>query len=1116
MKQRASAPLPSESAGTESVYRPVEAQTSFPAQEERILAFWQDKAIFSRSIEARRDADEYIFYDGPPFATGLPHFGHFVPGTVKDIFPRYHTMCGKRVTRRFGWDCHGVPVEHEVEKELGISGKAEIERYGVANFNEKCRSIVLRYTREWQETVTRMGRWVDFDNDYKTMDPPYMESIWWVFKQLWERDYIYSGYYILPYSPGLATPLSNFEVNLGGYHEVDDPAVTVRFRLRSTEQSRGALSLPAGTAILAWTTTPWTLPSNLGLAVGAEIDYALVSDKKGSWIIAAELVGRYWRDGDAHTVERHFRGRDLVGLQYEPLFPYFENLEPQGAFRVHAGAFVATGEGTGVVHLAPAFGEDDYQVFRDSGLPIEMPLDEECRFTDRIPEYRGLFVKDADKQIIKALKEMGAVVRHEQYRHSYPFCWRTKRPLIYRAVDSWFVRIEQIKKRMLAANEQIAWVPAHIQHGRFGRWLESARDWAISRNRYWGNPIPVWRSPSGYTECIGSIAELEEKGGQRVSDLHKHFVDEITWEAPDGSGTMQRIPEVLDCWFESGAMPYAQSHYPFENRDHFEKNYPADFICEGIDQTRGWFYTLSVLAAALFDRPPARNIVVSGLVLDAKGRKMSKSERNYSNPREIISTYGADALRLFLMRSAVVRAEDLKYSDDGVREVLRQIIIPLWNAYSFLITYANIDGIRPDGTLPVATDTDTDASDATQTAATGSTTTTPPADTLAALDQRFDAWLLSECQRLISLTRTQMDAYDLQRATEPIIEFIDNLNNWYIRRNRRRFWSGTIDENKHDAYRSLHYALLTLITVAAPFIPFITEAIYQNLRTTADPESVHLCDYPTPRARLRNEAFEQQMRVCLQAVRMGRTLRKNHSLKNRQPLSTLYLISSNPAERAILVDMRAVIADELNIKQVIISDNERDYVGYSAKANFQLLGKQLGSGMRTAAAQIAKLTDDEISALLAGGTIQIEVDGTPLSLTTETVQIIRSAKGSLQVLNNGGSLTTIIDPEITPELRDEGLMRDVIRLIQRSRKDGGFEISDTVAINYVTDERTCAIIEHFHDLIIEETLTIKLERIAALDAGNNVPRQYYTTSEHIGDGAALSLILRLPSSAITI
>ncbi len=1058
-------------------YSPVDARVSFPKQEEQILDLWARIRAFERQIE-QRTGEEFVFYDGPPFATGLPHFGHFVPGTIKDVIPRYHAMCGKRVTRRFGWDCHGLPVEYEVEKALGISGKSEIEKFGITKFNQECRSIVLRYTKEWEHVITRMGRWVDFSNDYKTMDPNYMESIWWVFQQLWERDLVYRGYYILPYSPGLATPLSNFEVNLGGYQMVDDPALTVRFEIVPDEHSK-TLALPtAGArpcALLAWTTTPWTLPSNLGLAVGADIDYVLVEDSAGLWIIAAERVAAYWGSTDEHTIRKHYTGRELQGLQYRPLFPYFADSAGDGAFVVRTGDFVTTEEGTGIVHTAPAFGEDDYNLFRGSNLKIEMPLDAECRFTAMIPDYEGLFVKDADKKIIADLKAAGAVIRHESYRHSYPFCWRTKQPLIYRAVESWFVKVEQLKEDMLAANQEIFWVPEHMQAGRFGHWLEQARDWAISRNRYWGNPIPIWQSESGkHIECIGSIAELEQKSGVRVTDLHKHIVDEITWEAPDGDGLMRRVPEVLDCWFESGSMPYAQNHYPFENRKHFEDNYPADFICEGLDQTRGWFYTLTVLSAALFKKPPAYHIVVNGLVLDSKGQKMSKSQRNYSDPKEIIDTYGADALRLFLLRSPVVRGDDFRYSDDGVREVLRKIIIPLWNAYSFYVIYANIDKIRPRSTHANITT----AAPAAEGAAVGSIDTVR--GTYGELNNPFDQWLCSESERLVATVRSHLDLYDLQRSSDSIVEFIDNLNNWYIRRCRRRFWSSVQGAEKEDAYHTLRYALLTVILVAAPLIPFVTEAIYQNIRDDDMPDSIHLCDYPLENSALRNLRLEEDMRSCLRAVQLGRSLRKNHKIRNRQPISRFYLISRDAAQRAVLSEFSDVIAEELNAKEVLLDSNEEEYVTYSAKPNYQLLGKELGRDMKEAAELIGKLESHEIRELLDGATLRLELKTRTLDINSESVLVHGSAHGNLAV-DTDGSITAIIDPEITPELRTEGIMRDVVRFVQRTRKDIGLEITDKITLHITGSAEISKIIETYRQIICEETLAVELTTISPAD-----------------------------------
>ena len=793
--------------------------------EEKILAFWEENRIFEKSVENRAESDEFVFYDGPPFATGLPHFGHFVPGTIKDIIPRYRTMKGMKVERRFGWDCHGLPVEYEMEKELGISGKTEIEKFGVARFNEACRSIVLRYTGEWRKVMTRSGRWVDFDHDYKTMDADYMESIWWVVKSLWEKDLVYKGHYILPTCPRCSTPLSNHELNLGGYKDVHDPAITVRFEL--TDEP--------GSYFLAWTTTPWTLISNLGLSLGPDIDYVKVLDKteesaNGSdgtaYILAEARLSDYFKSETDYKLVWKKPGSELGGVRYKPLFPYFADLTEKGAFRTFLGSHVSTEDGSGIVHTAPGFGEDDYEVMKDSGVPVVCPVDDEGRYTAEVPDYAGRFVKDCDKDIMARLKAEGNLVKRDQILHSYPHCWRCDSPLIYKAVGSWFVNVQKIKDVMLSSNDTVRWVPDHLQKGRFGKWLENARDWAISRNRYWGNPLPIWECDTcGERECLGSRDELYSKVGPAAAkahkaaggDLHKHHVDGLEWVCSCGSGRMKRIPEVLDCWFESGSMPYAQVHYPFENKAWFEAHFPADFIAEGLDQTRGWFYTLTILGAALFGTPAFRNVVVNGLVLAEDGKKMSKSLRNYSDPGDIIDKFGADALRLFLMNSAVVKAEGLRYSDDGVRDVLKAVLLPLWNAYSFYVTYANIDGASP---------------------------IAPPEEPSNPLDR----WILSETGKLAGEVEAQLEAYEIQKAIEPILGFIDALNNWYIRRSRRRFWksalAGSGDRDKDEAYATLRTALMSLAHVAAPFVPFISEEIFQNLRGDNDAESVHLSDWP--------------------------------------------------------------------------------------------------------------------------------------------------------------------------------------------------------------------------------------------------------------------------------
>ncbi|MCR4790385.1 MAG: isoleucine--tRNA ligase, partial [Treponemataceae bacterium] len=656
------------------MYKNVDPKVSFPKQEEEILNFWKEKDIFKKSLSQREGCDEYVFYDGPPFATGLPHFGHFIPSIIKDIIPRYQTMKGKHVERRFGWDCHGLPVENLIEKEIGLKSKTEIEEYGIDKFNEACRASVLRYTKEWRETITRLGRWVDFDNDYKTMNPDFMESIWWIFKNLWDKGLIYEGHYILPTCPRCATPLSSHEVATGGYKEVYDPAITIRFKVKKAGPKANDPDMENGsTYFLAWTTTPWTLPSNLGLTMGPDIDYVKVKDGDEYYILAESRLSAYYKDEASYQIIWTKKGSELLGSRYEPLFPYFEKYYDaaecqkdsgfdckEGAFRVFNADFVSTEDGTGIVHTAPGFGEDDNKVFKGSGVPTVCPVDNECKFTAEVPDYQGRFVKDCDKDVMERLKTEGKLVKKAQILHSYPFCWRCNSPLIYRGVGSWFVKVESMHEKLLKANSQITWQPAHIKEGRFGKWLANSRDWAISRNRYWGNPIPVWKCPDcGKTICVGSREELKELSGVYAEDLHKHFVDNITIPCSCG-GTMKRIPEVLDCWFELGSMPYAQQHYPFENKEYFEKHFPADFISEGLDQTRGWFYTLTILAAELFDKPAFKNCVVNGLILASDGKKMSKSLRNYTDPTEVLNTFGADAVRLFLMHSPAVKADDLK------------------------------------------------------------------------------------------------------------------------------------------------------------------------------------------------------------------------------------------------------------------------------------------------------------------------------------------------------------------------------------------------------------------------------------------------------------------------
>jgi isoleucyl-tRNA synthetase len=1087
----------------------VDAKVHFPKLEEEILAFWEKNHIFEQSVIRRREAGEYVFYDGPPFATGMPHFGHFVPSTIKDIIPRYQTMKGKRVERRFGWDCHGLPVETLIEKELGLNSKTDIEKYGVAAFNEACRAAVLRYVREWREVITRLGRWVDFDHDYKTMESDYMETIWWIMKSLWDKGLLYEGHYILPYCPRCATVLSNHELNLGGYKDVHDPAITVRFKLRGVAPgspaagNTGLGGLDDGsTWILAWTTTPWTLPSNLALVLGPEIDYVLVRDGEDRYLLAEARLPAYYKDPSRCTVLWKKKGEELIGLQYEPLFPYFKEAAEQNAFRTYPGDFVSTEDGTGIVHTAPGFGEDDQRVLKGTGIPVVCPIDAECRFTGEVPDYQGLFVKDADKAIMERLKAEGKLVKRDQILHAYPHCWRCSSPLIYRAVSSWFVDIQTIKEDMLDANSRIRWVPEHIKDGRFGKWLEGARDWAISRNRYWGNPLPIWKCPDcGKTICIGSRAELKELSGAEPEDLHKHFVDEITIPCakarrgsegtacgpgktaePDGgtcSGLMRRIPEVLDCWFESGAMPYAQNHYPFENKEFFEAHFPADFINEGLDQTRGWFYTLTVLAAALFKKPAFKNCIVSGLVLASDGKKMSKSLRNYTDPIEVVNTFGADALRLFLVHSAIVKSDDLRYSDEGVRDVMKSILIPLWNAYSFFVTYANIDKASPQG----APDN--------------------PANPL-------DKWIISIAESLAEKVGAALDAYDLSRAVDPILEFIDLLNNWYIRRSRRRFWRSENDADKTEAYGTLHHVLKTFVTVAAPFMPFTTEAIWLNLRGESDPESVHFADFPLPREERRDRQLEYKMAVVQHAVSMGRSLRSQYAVKVRQPLKTVEIVTRNPDEKKVLLEMEDIIREELNVKSVVFRDNEEDLVEYEAKANFRVLGKELGKDMKAAALRIEALSQTEIQGLLEGATLSIDIgaetspktaESPPktVEITAEKLDIRRIEKASLKVLNEG-TLTVGLDTEISEELSREGDVRDLVRGVQALRKDSGFAVTDRIRLRLFGSDRLKQAWEALADYVAAETLAASMtwERVEGqvpLDAGDE---QWFAAIEKCG------------------
>ena len=1022
-------------------FKGISNQVDFPAMEREIIQFWESHDTFRKSLDQRKGKGEFVFYDGPPFATGLPHYGHLLAGTIKDVVPRYQTMLGKHVERRFGWDTHGLPIEALAQDALKISGAHEIRAFGVDKFNEQCRSMVLRYVGEWRKTVTRMGRWVDFDHDYKTMNADYMESIWWVFKQLWDQGRVYKSHRIMPYSWKLSTPLSNFEAG-SNYKDVQDPAVTVRAQVVS-----GADPSWGRTYLLIWTTTPWTLPENLAICAGASLDYCAVRDltdpERPCYVMAKAKVPTLFRKPEEFEIVGEFKGSALKGWRYEPLFPYFAEFAADGAFRVLNDDYVTVDDGVGLVHIAPAYGEDDFRVCREAGLEvIADPLDASCNFTDKVPEYAGKFCKDCDKDIIRRLKQEGKLVHQSTITHSYPFCDRTDTPLIYRAIDAWYVRVEDLHEELAAANDPVRWQPDYVGGKRFGNWLLNARDWNISRNRFWGSCIPVWINDDDPEDriCVGSVAELEALSGEKVTDLHKHFVDKIVIRR-DGH-IYHRTPEVLDCWFESGSMPYAQVHYPFENKEHFEANFPADFIAEGLDQTRGWFYTLMVLGVCLFGKSPYRNVVVNGLILAEDGQKMSKRKKNYPDPNDVIERFGADALRLFMLGSQVVRAEDLKFSEDGVREVLRGVMIPMWNALSFFTTYAAVDGYDPgDGEVKA------------------------PADPVNVLDR----WILSSAAQMVEEIRREMDEYNLQKAANRFSKFIDDLTNWYIRRSRRRFWKSDSDADKLDAYRTLHYVLLVFARTAAPFIPFTTEAIYQALRTPGMPESVHLCDYPTPDD-CRDEYLEKQMELTMLAVSQGRFLRTANNLKVRQPLARAILAPGGAEAREMLSGTAKIIAEELNVKQVEFIDDEEQLVRRSCKANFKALGSRLGKEMKLAAARIAQLSGAEISAILAGKPLAITLsDGSSAGITAADLIIQREERPGLVAASEGG-VTIALDTRLTEELEAEGTARELVSRIQNLRKEMGLEVTDRIAVSYSADGRTAAALAAHREYIAGEVL----------------------------------------------
>ncbi len=1023
-------------ATAKTVYPPAEASPSFPRIEEAIGATWAAEKTFQRSIEQRREqgAPEFVFYDGPPFANGLPHYGHIVTGFVKDMVPRYQTMRGRQVERRFGWDCHGLPAELHSEKELKLSGRQDILKYGLARFNEHCRTSVMQFRSDWEYYVNRSARWVDFDNDYRTMDLSYMESTIWAFKQLWDKGLVYEGYRVVPYSWAAQTPLSQSETRLDdSYRARQDPALTIGFLL-DPEKGGG----DDNTRLLAWTTTPWTLPSNMGLAVAPDADYA-VMEKDGARVILAESsVANYAPELDGFHHVGSMKGSELVGRTYQPLFPFFAHEKANGAFRVIAGDFIEMGEGTGVVHIAPAFGEDDLNVGQKEGLPVVDPVDLAGNFTGETPPYAGLNVFEANKPIIRDLKaQAGVVVRHETYDHNYPHCWRTDQPLIYKAMPSWYVAVTKFRDRMVELNKGITWVPNHVGDGIFGNWLANARDWNIGRNRFWGAPIPVWKSDDPdypRTDCYGSLDELERDFGVRPTDLHRPYVDDLTRPNPDdptGKSTMRRVGDVLDCWFESGSMPFCQVHYPFENKDWFDSHFPGDFIVEYVGQTRGWFYTLMVMSTALFDRAPFRSAICHGIVLDENKQKLSKRLKNYPDPVEVFNTYGADALRWYMMSSSLMSGGDLSMPKDGkaIGDAVRSVMLPIWNAYSFFTLYANIDGIK--GRL------------------------------VTSAEAELDRYILGKTAELVRSVEQAMDRLDLAGGCNALPPFIEALNNWYIRRSRERFWKSGKDADKIAAYDTLYTVLVTLMRTMAPFLPYLSDHIHRAL---CNGESVHLQDWPDASAFAVDAGLVQRMDLGRAVCSSAASVRTVKNLRNRLPLSTLTIAHPN---HAILAPLTGVIAEEANVKEVVFADDPSAFGSEVLVVNPRIVGKRLGPAMKEVltAAKAGKWTHLPDGAAEVAGQ-RIEAD--------EFEVRFQPKEGIAAAPFDGNAGVIVLDTNVTPELEREGLARDFIRLVQVARKDAGFNVSDRIAIEVKAGLVGAAAIDAHSETVKSETLAVSI------------------------------------------
>ena len=1023
-------------------YRPVDPKQSFPELEQRVLERWRERDVFHRSLAQRESAPTWSFYEGPPTANGRPGSHHVLSRTFKDIYPRFRTMRGYRVPRKAGWDTHGLPVELEVERELGISSKADIEAYGIAEFNARCRESVFRYVEEWNRLTERIGFWIDLDDPYVTLDNSYIESVWWSLRRIWDEGRLYESNRVVPYCPRDQTALSSHEVAMG-YKDVEDPSVYVKLPVREVPPADQIPESPVRERdqLLVWTTTPWTLITNAAVAVGPEIEYVRARSDDEVYVVAADLVERVL--GEDAEVLAHFPGSALAGTSYEPPFSYISDYGPRGHTVLEAD-FVTTSEGTGLVHTAIAFGEDDFRLGEQYGVKLQNPVRLDGTFDERITDFEGRFVKDADADIVESLRDRGRLLRAETYEHAYPHCWRCETPLLYYAKSSWYIRTTEVRDRMLAENERIGWHPEHIKHGRFGKWLEGNVDWALSRERYWGTPLPIWECASAECDerfCAGSIDDLRERGGAVPDDLHRPNIDDVVLRCEACGGEMRRVEEVIDAWYDSGSMPFAQFHYPFEGAELFEERFPAEFICEAIDQTRGWFYSLLAVSTLLFDQTSYRHCVCLGLILDPDGQKMSKSRGNVVEPGDVIDRHGADALRWYYLTSQQPWA-GYRFSVETVGEAVRQFMLTLWNTYAFWVLYANAEGLDPQ--------------DLNQQPATS--------------DQQLDRWAVSRLQATISEATDALEHFDSVRAGRAIAAYVDELSNWYVRLSRRRFWDGD-----RAAFATLRRCLLDVAALLAPFTPFLADEIYLNLAGGEDeklesaPDSVHLLDYPEPDGAVEDRDLELGMEAARRAVELGRAARSQAGVKMRQPLRKAVIVATD-AERAQIERLADLVSSELNVKDLEFVSEEAELATYEVKPNYRSLGPRFGKLMPQAAAAVQALDPAAVAEAVAGERkVGIQVNGSEHELEPDDVTLVLQPLDGYQVEAESGRAVALA-LELDDELRREGLAREIVHAVQAARRDAGLEISDRIELGLGGDPELLDAARVHEEYVAGETL----------------------------------------------